>query len=247
MRITWDALLDRIEADPITHLGGFSPELLHAYFMGYEHALSFHEKGKIEGSPSLFQFGRWFAEHAYAGPQGFARFCSLLTQSEENALKLFFEFRKLSKKDLASLKEPPQDPSEMTMSLLEFLKLDVVRTRPVMYFGSDECVTRLWAMTKGYTDAEDDIGISNSADAQALKAFDEWISERFPFAQGANWGKLFHFLALCRNSKGYELFFDNFDLFLEGGSPKDHTKRFQKFLDEVVDSVVKDQQSKVPE
>jgi hypothetical protein len=74
-----------------------------------------------------------------------------------------------------------------------------------------------------------------------LAAFERWVWERFPFAEGKNWGKLFQFLALDVPANALELFFDNFDLFLEGGSPKDNTRRFQSLLDEAVKSVLADQ------
>lgn len=226
------------------HLGGFSPRLLYPYFMGYEHALSFHEKGQLSGDLSLYQFSRWFTEHAYGGPQGFASFCLLLTDTDEDGLKLFFEFRKLSKKDLASLESSPALSLDMKISILEFLKMDAIRERPAMYFGNGEWLTQMWAMCNGYVDAEQDIGAKNSPDAQKLKAFEIWLWDRFPFAEGKNWGKLFQFLALEVNSNALELFFDNLDLFLDGASPKDNSKRFQQFLDDAVASVLENQKAK---
>jgi hypothetical protein len=235
--ITWDFLFTRIENDPIKHLGGLSPHLLSAYFSGYELARSFHRREEIGGDLSLGRFGRWFTKHAYAGPQGYASFCVLLTDTEEDALKLFFEFRKLASKDIAELEPATTISQETRLSIVEFLKMDAIRKRPAMYFSNDYWLPQMWAMCNGYVVAEQDIG-KESSDARTLLAFERWIWERYPFAEGKNWGKLFQFLAMGVLLGSLELFYDEFELFLDGGSTTDKTQRFQKFLDDAVASAL---------
>lgn len=99
MHITHELLFERIKQDPVKHLGGCSPSFIFPYFGGYEHARRFHGKPDVAGRLSLRQFGKWFCEKAYGGPQGFARYCILLTDTDETALELFYEFRKLALKD----------------------------------------------------------------------------------------------------------------------------------------------------
>ena len=65
MEITWDDIFGRIEANPVEHLGGYSPHLLGPFFEGYEHALSYNAKGGIQGVHSFLHFKKWFLEHAY--------------------------------------------------------------------------------------------------------------------------------------------------------------------------------------
>lgn len=96
-------------------------------------------------------------------------------------------------------------------------------------------------MWNGYLHAEKDAGISDSVDGSTFKAFEKWLWERYSFADGKSWGRLFEFLSLGVNEKALEDFYGHLELFLSGGSAKDHTKRFQQFLDEAVASALKEQ------
>jgi len=242
MKVTWNSLFERIENDPLPHIGGFSPRLINSYFCGYEQARSFHNLPKIEGGLSLHQINRWFIDHAYKGPQGCASFCLLLTETESEALKLFFEFRRLAQKDKLSLEtETEAVGAEDAWSMLDLLRSEAVRNRPAMYFGNEQWIQTLWAWWNGYVEAEREAGIENSADAAAFAGFDKWMGERYSFAHGANWGKIFEFLAMSNNASAFENFSDHLELFLEGGSPKEHTKRFQQFLDDAVAAALKEQ------
>lgn len=242
MDVTWDNLLARIEEDPIRQLGGFSPVLLHSYFAGYEHARIFHSMEPIGGEVSFYQFNQWFMDNIYAGPQGYASYCELCTDSEEEALQLFFEFRKLAHENAEVLEKGSWEPLTSEISFLELLQLDAIRTRPAVYFGNRHWLTGLWAMWKGYIQAEVDAGIIETPEMNAFDAFEKWLWERYRFGEERNWGRLFEFLALGVNANALENFFDHFDLFLSGGSPKDHTVRFRAFLDEAVASAKKEQE-----
>lgn len=242
MEITWDALLERIKSDPPKHLGGFSPQLLGSYFFGYEHGLAFHSRPQIDGELSLYQLNEWFIRHICPGPQNYASICLLQMDSEEEALELFFEFRKLAKKDIAKLPAGSWKLNVESLSVLGLIRSDAIQARPAMYFGSGAWTCHLWTMWNGYVEAEKDIGIENSRDATVFMEFSKWLDERYPFAEGKNWGKLFQFLALDVHATALENFYDHLELFLEGGAPQDHTKRFQAFLDEAVASVRKEQE-----
>lgn len=126
MDVTWDALLSRIEANPVEHLGGYSPSLLYPYFAGYEHARRFHSLSEIIGDLSLYQFSRWFNDHAYAGPQGFASFCSLLTNTDDEALQLFFEFRRLARRDIKIVEQASREPENADASMLELIQSETM-------------------------------------------------------------------------------------------------------------------------
>jgi hypothetical protein len=235
MNITWDALFERIEGDPPEHLGGYSPGLLGQYFSGYEHALRFHSRQPIVGELGLWQFSQWFADHV---SPGYAGVCLLQTDSDVEALELFFEFRKLARADISTLPLDDKDWNYESLSMLDLIQHpDAMRLRPAMYFGNSLWTLRLWAMWNGYVEAEKDIGIEASRDTRVFFEFSNWLGERYPFAEGKNWGKLFQFLALDVHAAALENFYDHLELFLEGGAPEDHTKRFQTFLDEAVASV----------
>jgi hypothetical protein len=241
MEVTWDILFSRIETDPVRYLGGYSPSLLYPYFDGYEHSRRFHNVPEISGELSLNQINQWFIDHAYAGPQGFASFCELLTDTDDKALQLFFEFRKLARKDVSKLKKGSWGVDETKLTFLELVQSARMRTRPALYFGNKHWITGIWSMWKGYIEAECDTGIKVSADNLSFYSFEQWLWERYPFAEGKNWGRLFEFLALGSNVKALEEFYDHIELFLIGGSPKDHTGRCQKFLDQAVASALKEQ------
>lgn len=244
MEITCEILLERIEADPIKHLGGYSPKLIYTYFAGYEHARNFHSWSKIGGQLSMSQFNDWFMNNAYRGPQGWASFCELLTDTEEEALKLFFEFRKLAKKAVGAAGEhndTVSGTSETKLSMIELITADAIRNRPAMYFGNSHWTTGMWAMWHGYVSAEKDMDVENSPDCIKFTGFQKWLWERHPFAKDKNWGKLFQFLGMDVNANALEQFYDHLDLFLEEESPTAHTKRFQEFLDVAVAAALKEQ------
>lgn len=242
MEITWDNLLDRIGETPLEHLGGYSPTLLYPYFSGYSQALAVHKKPQIDGSYGLYEFNRWFINNAYAGPQGWASYCRLLTDTDVQALDLFFEFRRIAKASDWKEDDPlgPFEP-DGSLTVLQLIESDAIRTRPAMYFGNNEWLPSLWSMWNGYVCAERDINVTGSRDSEVFAGFTEWLHSRFGFAQDANFGKLFQFLALDVQAKALENFFDHLELYLGGGASDAHTKRFQSFLDEAVASALKHQ------
>ena len=243
MEITWDNLLERIKDRPLEHLGGLSPRLLDAYFIDYSEARQFHGHQEIQGTFGLFEFNRWFVSNAYAGPQGWASYCLLLTNTDEEALDLFFEFRRLAKaSDWAVEYRFPLAPTDHKPSFLALIQSDALRKRPAMYFGNTNWIRAIWAMWSGYVWAEQDIGFKNSIDSDTFRGFQDWLKQRFGFAQDANFGKIFEFISLDIKEKALEDFFDHLELFLEGSPPEAPTKRFQSFLDDAVAAALKEQQ-----
>jgi hypothetical protein len=192
------------------------------------------------------EFSRWFIAKAYAGPQGWASYCVLLTDNEEQALELFYEFRRIAKKSKWKDEDPFQPGTpDMHISVLDLIKTDVIRQRPAMYFGNSGWLSGFWALWSGYVWAESDMGIDTSPDRDAFTGFQDWLGRRFEFAQGANFGKLFDFLALDVQTKAWENFLDHLDLFFEGAPPDARTKRFQNLLDEAVTAALKDRNKQV--
>lgn len=242
LKITWEDLLERIREQPLEHLGGYSPTMFPTYFSGYSQALSVHDKPEIDGSYGLYDLNRWFVSNVYAGPQGCASYCRLLTDTDSKALDLFYEFRRIAKASDWKEENPVESfAADGSITILELIQSEALRKRPAMYFGNGEWLPGLWAMWNGYVWAEKDIGIENSNDSEVFRGFQDWLQERFPFAQGANFGKLFQFLALNIQDKAFENFFDHLELFLDGSPSDAHTKRFQSFLDEAVASALKHQ------
>ena len=242
MKITWDHLLERIKETPLDHLGGFSPRLLYSYFLGYEQALVFHGRPPISGTFGLSDFNRWFYTSVYGGPQGWASCCLLLTNTEEKGLELFFEFRQIAKGTSWENDDTFEAvKSDLKMSALEFIKSDAIRKQSAMYFGSGEWLRGIWALWNGYLWAENDLGVESSTDRDIFLGFQEWLRQRHPFGQEANFGKLFEFLAFDQSKDALENFFDQLELYLDGAKPDARTKKFQTFLDEAIASVLKDQ------
>ena len=229
MKIAWDSLLERIREKPLEHLGDYSPTLLSVYFSGYSQALAVHGKPEIEGAWGLYDLNRWFVSNAYAGPQGWASYCRLLTDTDEQALDLFFEFRRIAKASDRKEENPfPRPARGGSITILELIQSEALRKMPAMYFGNGEWLPGLWAMWNGYIWAERDLSVTASRDSEV-------------FAQEANFGKVFQFLALNVQEKALENFFDHLELYIDGGAPNSHTRSFQSFLDEAVASATKHQ------
>lgn len=242
MQVTWDKLLERIQEHPLEHLGGYSPRLLYQYFAGYSQALAVHNKPEIEEEWSLYRFNRWFVSNAYAGQQGWASYCRLLTETDEKALDLFFEFLRIAKasdwKEEDSSKWSAPDGST---TLLDLIQSETFKTKPALYFGNSGWLSGHWAMWNGYVWAERDIGVTSSKDSEVFEGFGTWLRERYKFAQDANFGKLFEFLALDHQLTALENFFDHLDLYLAGGTSDAHTPRFRSFLDDAIADALKHQ------
>ena len=245
MEVNYELLFDRIKADPIAHLGSFSPSVIYPYFEGYKLARRKHGFGEISGRMSLFQFGRWFSDKVSSGSHNCSSICLLKTDTEEEALALFFEFHRIAIKEFteSQAEEPGQQTTDEVKALAEWILHDSMRTRPVLYFGNTDWLRSMWALCSGYIWAEIDLGINGSEDQNIFTNFQTWLDKRYSFAEGANWGKLFTFLGMDSNQKAYGKFYDDFELFLEGGTPDSSTKRMQEWIEESI-AAIKEQQKK---
>jgi len=246
MELTYETLLERIGNDPMKHLGGHSPRLIYMYFTGYHQARNLHSLPEIGGRLTMGDFNQWFIKNAWAGPQGWPSYCEMLTETEEEALRLFFEFRKLATKPVASAADDEtgivtRATPEGKLSMFGPITSDAIRKRPAMYLGNSNWASGIWSMWNGYVIAEQDIGIVDSPDAVQFKEFQEWLWKRYPLGEKTHWGKLFQFLGMDFNADVLEQFYDHFDLFLEGSTADANTKRFQEFLDGAVAAVLEDQ------
>lgn len=238
MELTHEFLFERIKDNPIEHLGGYSPKLLSAYFMGYEDARRFHGHSSIAGRLGLGQLYDWFRLNAYAGREGPAAFCQLLTDTEEKALDLFYAFRRLALEtpeiksvgDTSDASNQDNYAGQDRLSLTSLTLHQTMRTKTAMYFGNEMWLRGMWAMWSGYIWAEEDIGIVDSKDAQNFREFQAWLDERYPFAKAPNWGKMMEFLGMGVNANALEQFYDHFELFLEGSPPEGQTKRMKEWI-----------------
>ena len=231
MNTTYETIFERIEADPLIHLGGYSPTLIHAYFDGYDHSCYKHAHSNPGGRMRRRQFTDWFSNKIHSGPQDCARVCLLNTDTEEEALALFFEFRKMAFKEFTEdqTDDSAREDPDASLSLTEVVLNEVMRTKPVLYFGNEDWLRGMWAYCSGYLWAENDFGI-DSEDRKTFTDFQKWLDKRYPFAEGRNWGKLFTFLGLGSNQQAHEQFYDVFALFLEGGDPDGPTKRCSNWI-----------------
>jgi hypothetical protein len=238
MQITYEFLFERIREDPIEHLGGYSPELIHPYFMGYRNARRFHRAKPVIGRFGLLEYLDWFTENVYGGQAGFAAFCHLLTDSDENALELFFEFREIRLKELelapaaevAEKADLNDDSAVEHISITSLTLHETMRTKTALYFGNHSWLRGMWAMWSGYIWAERDMGIESSQDAKNFYNFQTWIDQRYQFAIARNWGKVMDFLGMGVNANAREQFYDHFELFLEGAPPDAQTKPMKEWI-----------------
>jgi len=232
MKITYETIFERIEHDALVHLGGCSPNLIGSYISGYEDGRHNYDIGYPGGRLTRRQFGDWFSKKVHSGPHGCASICLLNTDTEEEALQLFFEFRKMALKEFTN--EQPEEPFEKSdgeaRSLKGIILHETMRTKTVMYFGNDDWLRSMWAYCSGYLWAEQDLGKIDSDDRKTFTEFQKWLDKRYPFAEGKNWGKLFTFLGLGSNQQAREEFYDVFELFLEGGEPDAQTKRITDWV-----------------
>ncbi len=236
MQITHEFLFERIRENPVEHLGGYSPKLIHPYFVGYGDALRFHGRPQVSGRLGPREFLDWFRDNLYGGREGFAAFCHLLTDSEEKALELFFEFRALRLKELDATRSAAEasdlsDDSDLErLSMTSLILSETMRTKTALYFGNDLWLRGMWAMWSGYIWAEKDIGIEDSQDSQNFYNFQYWLDRRYKFTTSPNWGKLMEFLGMGVNENAREQFYDHFELFLEGAPPDGQTKRVKEWI-----------------
>lgn len=244
MEITHDTLFDRIRENPIEHLGGFSPNFVSPYFMGYEFALSFHRLTLIRGGLSHRSFLQWFGDKITGAPKGFAAYCHLLTNSDEKALELFFAFRSQclsdpSREDVSHDAIDNEESAERPYSMTE-LALGVMRKRPALYFGQS-CVRSLWAAWSGWVWAERDHGISESVDERNFVGFQAWIDKKYGFASRPSWGKVIDYLGMGNNEAAYSTFYDHFETFHSGVGPDEPTLECKQWIDYVVANVMERQ------
>lgn len=236
MQITHEFLFERIKDNPVEHLGGYSPKLLSSYFMGYGDALRFHGRPRVSGRLGPREFLDWFRDNLYGGREGFGAFCLLLTDSEEKALELFFEFRALRLKQLddnpsdAEASDLNDDSDLGRLSMTSLTLHETMRTKTVLYFGNDSWLRGMWAMWSGYIWAEKDIGIENSQDTQNFYNFPSWLNSRYKFTTSPNWGKVMEFLGMGVKENAREQFYDHFELFLEGAAPDGQTNRMTEWI-----------------
>ncbi|MDM7921868.1 MAG: hypothetical protein QUS14_06170 [Pyrinomonadaceae bacterium] len=246
MEITHELIFGRIAEEPMSHLGGHSPDLLYCYIAGYGHARRFHNNKAVTGALGLGDFVSWFRDNHYSGPQGLAGFCRLVTDTDKCALELFFELRRIRLEQIRNAPplvqkenspEAAQGSFENAVCLTELVLGESMRTRTAMYVGNERWIQGIWAMWSGYVWAERDLGIKGSPDARNFHGFQKWIDARYPFAQGKNWGKVIQFLGVGSNERARDEFYDLFETFLEGGQPSDPSKGCREWIDGVLADV----------
>lgn len=193
------------------------------------------------------KFRAWQESKVHLCSQNLQSFCRLLTDTEEDGFELFFLLYDSALKDngivtpVAPFESEKVDLESVAKdgSLLAFIRDDVFKARPAMYFGNDNWIQSLWAMCNGYIQAEADMGISSSDDATKLRAFQSWVDERHPIGKGRTWGQLYAFLALDSDQRALDMMYGDLDMFLSGDSPSTPAK----WITEAVANALKEQKS----
>ncbi len=233
MDITYESLFERIRESPLEHIGGYSPQLIFSYFVGYEHGIRHY------GKPAPKGFGPheqrlWSLQTPNANP---ASVSELMTDTDADAFDLFFAFYRRALDNPKEIQPGTVEYEKIDQTLTEFVLGESIRKRPAMYFGNEKWLPNLWAFCSGYLWAERDMGITDSADRQTFNGFQAWLDERYPFAKGRNWGKLMSYLGLGSSRQALDKFYDHFETFLEGTPPDGQTKQCREWIQAVLENV----------
>lgn len=217
--------------------------------MGYDFARKFWGLPDVHRRLSWDKFREWQESKFHLCRQNLQSFCILVCEDEKQAFDLFFHFSDMAldeceadlviKEDLAGKNFNPTKAVKST-TLIEFiLNPEGIRKRPAMYFGNNQ-VSGMWAMCNGFLWAEKDLGITDSSDAMNLELFQLWLDERYPFAKGQSWDKLFYFEGLGSESNGLEQFYENFEMFLEGKT----SDAPPRWIETAIENILKNQKKK---
>lgn len=246
----YETLLNRLREDPMEHIGYVSVEQIGAYFVGYETALQFYGLPELCRNLSRKRFQAWFDSKAKLERQNMESLCLLLTDDEDKAFELYFELfdsaMEECRDDLVQCPEPPAiDLTQLNLekTFLSFISADYFQQRPAKYLGGGSQTRRLWAACSGFLWAEKDRGIENSSDAMNLEMFQHWLDERYPFAKGRPWFKLFYFLEIGSNKRALESFYEHLEMFLEGDEPNAPAK----WIRETVKNMLENMEGENPE
>ena len=142
----------------------------------------------------------------------FSSFISLHSQSEEEALDWFFSI--IEKYAASSM---PTDKSDIPFSEPLICLMTDIRKRPNMYFGNST-PSHIFTYLLGASWAEKDNNqepiITNS-----LINFQSWVEKRYPYSKNCPWHKTYETSNPNVDNYPVEVFFNDFDLFLNGHSP----------------------------
>lgn len=218
-------LYQRLQADPVAHLGRKSISLVSGYELGYDLAL------ERWGRPSpLFRFDpqmfRSWTERRFGWPEdefcrhGLKCFATLMSVDDASALDNYVQLFAEASSQLEEVPPRPSAAEVASQSLIEFLCFDRFRTRPAMWMGNGSSADHLWALCSGYCWAERDMNVGSSSDAQLMRKFQDWMAERYPFARGQPWNRVLNFLSLGSPQGSFDLFFEMFDMFRAGNRPE---------------------------
>jgi hypothetical protein len=241
----YESLLERIRQYPKEHLGQICVSRISSYVMGYDFARKVWGLPDVHRRLSRDKFREWQDSKFHLCRQNIQSLCILVSEDEKQAFDLFFEFHHMALAECATdlvIKEDIDSKhfngvtATKTSTLIELiLNTEGIRKRPAMYFGNDK-LTGLWAMCNGFLWAEKDLGIIDSSDSVNLELFQTWLDERYPFAKGQTWDKLFYFEGLS-DTGGLQQFHENFEMFLEGKK----SDAPAKWIETAVEAMLKNQ------
>lgn len=245
----YESLLERIRQSPKEHLGRISVSLIGNYIMGYNFARQFWGLSDVHCRLSWDKYREWQESKIHLCRQNLESFCLLLCEDEKQAFDLFFEFQdivlKECKADLVvkeDLEAKNFDHAKNTKSitLIEFILNENMKTKPALYLGNHRWVSGVWALCSGFLWSERDLGITDSLDAMNMELFQLWIDDRYPIAKGQTWDKIFYFNALDSEHRALEQFYEDFEMFLEGKN----SDAPPKWVELAIENIKKDQENK---
>lgn len=247
MTAFYESLLFQVKVDPIKYLGRHDVRLIYPYCTGYNFARRDWGFPSLDRMIDLDKFRAWQSSKVRLSSQNLQSFCRLLTDTEEEAFELFFILYDSALKEngiatpIAAFESEQVDPASISKkgSILALITDTAFRKRPAMYFGNDNWIQSLWTICNGYIQAEADLGVPDSEDAEKLRAFQLWVDERHPIGKGRNWGQLYSFLALESDQGALDSFFEDMEMFLAGESSSTPAR----WITEAVANVLKNQKA----
>ena len=244
-------LRTRLRREPEAHLAQRDLLRVLPYELGYELARQRWHAPVLLERISRQRFQDW-SENRFAWTRemgcrqnsvGFAR---LFAKDELAAFDFFFDLYDAAIREFGHAPQPPEELAEPPMPLLEFILGDPFRNRPGMYLGSPS-IDGLWAICSGYLWAERDLGITQSADSEAMRNFQAWVDARFAFARGQAWNRTLKFLALSSPKTSWDSFYDMFEIYQKGATPDSLSKTGEQMLASITNQMRKTNSSTTTE
>lgn len=218
-------VISRAANAPVQHCGGKWIALFDSYLFGYKCARQRHGAAFVDILDDLEWSDRAESKVTLT-PEHSSRlnalsflsmrsYAQLTSADRYDSIDTWIHLREeaIEKFHLANIKTKKK-PFEFNLSLGSFIPL--IRKRPGMYFGTNDCAEQFWAFVNGWVWAESDLKIANGEASIFMPAFQTWIGSRYPFARNISWGRLFALNHIGSGRDESEYCFEHIEMFLHG-------------------------------